>query len=89
MSCLILLTLVSLCALIVKSNFFKLTNFSQECERKDSAELFPKNFALIRLAEKTLKKLNQEKDSTKIIANYQKAQVEKVTLENRSANNKN
>lgn len=82
---------MSLCALIVKSNFFKLTNFSQECERKDSAELFPKNFALIRLAEKTLKKLNQEKDSTKIciIANDQKAQVEKVTLENRSASNKN
>jgi len=81
---------VSLCALIVKSNFFKLTNFSQECERKDSAELFPKNFALIRLAEKTLKKLNQEKDSTFCkIATDQKAQVEKVTLENRSASNKN
>lgn len=81
---------MSLCALIVKSNFFKLTNFSQECERKDSAELFPKNFALIRLAEKTLKKLNQEKDSNFcIIANDQKAQVEKVTLENRSASNKN
>jgi hypothetical protein len=26
--------------------------FSTECERKESAEKFPKNFALIRLAEK-------------------------------------
>lgn len=34
-----------------------------ECEKKATAEQFPKNFALIRLADKTLKKLQQEKQA--------------------------
>jgi hypothetical protein len=34
--------------------------FSTQCARKPSAEAFPKNFALIRLAEKTMQKQQQQ-----------------------------
>ena len=69
-----------------------LINFSQECERKDSAELFPKNFALIRLAEKTLKKLQQDNEVAAKLVKEQtlKAQADKVASETKisfSANN--
>ena len=38
---------------------------STQCERKPSAEAFPKNFALIRLAEKTMAKQKQQESEEK------------------------
>ncbi len=73
------------CVLTVKSKRHLCANFdfSQECERKDSAELFPKNFALIRLAEKTIKKLIQDKENAAKLALEQeaKAAADKEALE--------
>jgi uncharacterized protein involved in exopolysaccharide biosynthesis len=36
--------------------------FSTECARKPSADDFPRNFALIRLAEKTLERQKKEEE---------------------------
>ena len=38
---------------------------STECQRKSNAENFPRNFALIRLAEKTAAKLKAEEEEQK------------------------
>ena len=48
-----------------KAHFFFLTNpvyNSTECARKASAEDYPRNFALIRLAERTLERQSKEQE---------------------------
>ena len=54
---------------------------SIECERKDSAEKFPKNFALIRLAEKTFKKMNLQPAKPEPLRIVKKASVEQPKVE--------